>query len=189
MKKCLERILFMCVGGVLVLLGGTFLPQSEQVNAQNLNEQAIDTIICRNLKVVDDFGQVRVVLGTDEKGGFVFVNGKDANGKSVPVISISENQFGGSIHLLGKDRKSAAGMSIQQSLPGKYGGIIIVKNNHTPRHLMMNGVASIFADDQGGGFAIHNNQGNLVGRFGITDTGTGMLETRDKSGKQTRSLP
>ena len=29
MKKSLERILFFCVGGVLVLLGGAFLPQKK----------------------------------------------------------------------------------------------------------------------------------------------------------------
>ena len=168
----------MCVGGVLVLLGGTFLPQSEQVNAQNSSEQAIDTIICRNLKVVDDFGQVRVGLGSDEKGGFVIVVGKDKKGNPVPVITMTENEFGGTINVLGKGGKSAAGMSIQQSLPGKHGGLVIVKNNHSPRHAMMNGVASIYADDQGGGVAIHNNEGYPVGQFGITDTGTGMLENQ-----------
>ena len=58
MKKSLERVLFMCVGGVLVLLGGVFLPQNGQVNAQNTGEQVFGTIICRELKVVDAFRQV-----------------------------------------------------------------------------------------------------------------------------------
>ena len=88
MKKSLERILFMCVGGVLVLLGGTFLAQNEQVNAQNTDERVFDTIICRELKVVDALGQVRAGLGSDEKGGFVTVVGKDKKGISMSRTGI-----------------------------------------------------------------------------------------------------
>ena len=188
MRKSLERVLFMCVGGVLVLLGGTFLPQSKQVNAQNSSEQVIDTIMCRKLKVIDSFGQVRVGLGSDEIGGFVIIAGKDKRGNSVPVITIKENDLGGTISILGKGGKSAASLTIQESLPGKHGGLVIVKNNHSPRHAI-NGGAYIYADEQGGGVAIHNNDGRLVGQFGITGAGTGMLETRDKSGNLIRSLP
>ena len=148
------------------------------MNAQNSSEQAIDTIICRNLKVVDDFGQVRVGLGSDEKGGFVIVVGKDKKGNPVPVITMTENEFGGTINVLGKGGKSAAGMSIQQSLPGKHGGLVIVKNNHSPRHAMMNGVASIYADDQGGGVVIHNNEGILWDNLGLLIRERGCLKQR-----------
>ena len=41
MKKSLERVLFICVGGVLVLLGGVLLPHGEHVNAQNTSASSI----------------------------------------------------------------------------------------------------------------------------------------------------
>ena len=192
MKKSLERILFMCVGGVLVLLGGTFLAQNEQVNAQNTDERVFDTIICRELKVVDALGQVRAGLGSDEKGGFVTVVGKDKKGISMPVVAITENEYGGSIFILGKDRKSAAGLSIQEHLPGRFGGIMMVKNDESQPNIATNitrGAVSIHAAENGGGMAIFNNAGKNVLMLGVSNTGRGALLTGDKYGNETGSVP
>ena len=188
MKKSLERVLFMCVGGVLVLLGGAFFPQNGQVNAQNRGERVFDTIICRELKVVDALGQVRAGLGSDEKGGFVTVFGKDKRGIPTPIIAITENEHGGSILVMGKDKKSAAGLSIQESLPGKFGGIVTVKNDESSRNAI-GGAAYIYAAEYGGGLAILNNAGKNVGLFGASDVGGCLLFTKDKYGNKTGSVP
>ena len=192
MKKSLERVLFMCVGGVLVLLGGVFLPQNEQVNAQNTDEHAFGTIICRALKVVDALGQVRAGLGSDEKGGFVTVVGKDKMGIPMPVVAITENEYGGSVLIMGKDKKSAAGMSIQENLPGRFGGIMMVKNDESQPNIATNtikGAVSIHAAENGGGMAILNNAGKTVMMLGVSHTGSGMLLTGDKYGAETGSVP
>ena len=193
MKKSLERILFMCVGGMLVLLGGMFLPQGKQVNAQNTNEQVFGTIICRELKVVDAFGEVRAGIGSDADGGFVTVGSKDKIGRPTPVITLTENEYGGSIFVMGKDGKSAASLSIQEGLPGKFGGIVIVKNNEFPRNTLtrntLNGTAYIYAGEYGGGLAINNNAGKNVGMFGATDIGGCQLLTKDKYGNMTGNVP
>ncbi len=165
MKKSLERLLFMGVGGVLVLLGGVFLPQSKQVNAQDLSKRVIDTIVCKKLQVVDNLGNIRVGLGYDETGGFVAVTGKHKTGNFKPVIYITENNLGGSIHVFDKSGKGLAGLSIQESLPGKHGGIVIVKNNQSSRN-PMKGSAAIYADEDGGGVVIHNNEGHVVEQLG-----------------------
>ena len=188
MKKSLERVLFMCVGGVLVLLGGAFLPQSGPVEAQNTSEHVFDTIICRELKVVDAFGQVRAGLGSDEKGGFVSVFGKDKRGIRMPVVAITENEHGGSIFILGKDRKSAAGLSIQEHLPGRFGGIIMVKNDESQPNIT-SGALSIHAAENGGGIAIFNNAGKNVVMLGVSNTDGGALLTGDKYGNETGSVP
>ena len=65
----------------------------------------LTTIICRELKVVDAFGRGPCWLGSDEKGGFVTVFGKNKEGIHMPVVAITENEGGGSIFILGKDRK------------------------------------------------------------------------------------
>lgn len=192
MQKSLERVLFMCVGGVLVLLGGVFLPQSKNVNAQNTSERVFDTIICRELKVVDALGQVRAGLGSDEKGGFVTVFGKDKRGIRMPVIAITENEQGGSIYILGKDRKSAAGLSIQEHLPGRFGGIMMVKNDESQSNTITNfsrGAISIHAAENGGGIAIFNNAGKIVMMLGVSNTDSGTLLTGDKYGNETGSVP
>ena len=192
MKKSLERVLFMCVGGVLVLLGGVFLPQNEQVKAQNTDERVFGTIICRELKVVDALGQVRAGLGSDEKGGFVTVIGKDKRGILMPVVAITENEYGGSVLIMGKDKKSAAGMSIQESLPGRFGGIVVVKNDESQPNIatdIMRGSVSIHAVENGGGLAIFNNAGKTVVMLGVSNTGGGMLLTGDKYGNETGRVP
>ena len=188
MRKSLERVLFMCVGGVLVLLGGAFLPQNGQVNAQNRGERVFDTIICRELKVVDALGQVRAGLGSDGKGGFATIFGKDKRGIPTPVVAITENEYGGTILVMGKDGKSTAGLSIQESLPGKFGGIVAVKNDEST-HNFEGGAAYIYAAEYGGGFAIHNNAGKNVGMFGTSDIGGCLLFTKDKYGNMTGSVP
>ena len=188
MKKSLERVLFMCVGGVLVLLGGALLPQGKQVNAQNTNEQVFGTIICRGLKVVDAFGEVRAGIGSDAKGGFVTVVGKDKIGRLTPVITLTENEYGGTILVMGKDRNSAASLSIQEGLPGKFGGIVFVKNDESPRNVLK-GAVSIYAAEYGGGLAIYNNAGQDVGLLGANDIGGCQLLTKDKSGNMTGSVP
>ena len=192
MKKSLERVLFMCVGGVLVLLGGTLLPHGEQVSAQNTGEQVFGTIICRELKVVDALGRVRAGLGSDEKGGFVTVFGKDKRGIHMPIVAITENEYGGSILIMGKDRKSAAGLSIQEHLPGRFGGIVMVKNDESQPNITTNiirGAVSMHAAENGGGLVIHNNAGKSVGVFGANHTGGGVLLTGDKYGNETGRIP
>ena len=192
MKKSLERVLFMCIGGVLVLLGGMFSPQNKQVNAQNMDEHMFGTIICRELKVVDTLGQVRAGLGFDEKGGFVTVVGKNKRGHLTPVVALTENEYGGSIFVMGKNRKSAAGLSIQEHLPGRFGGIIIAKNDESRHNITSNiikGSVSIHAAENGGGLAIYNNEGKTVGLFGVNDIGSGVLLTGDKYGSETGTLP
>ncbi|MDE0682480.1 MAG: hypothetical protein OXI63_06150 [Candidatus Poribacteria bacterium] len=188
MKKSLERVLFMCVGSILVLLGGVFWPQDKQVNAQNTNEQVFGTIICRELKVVDALGEVRAGIGSDAKGGFVTVVGKDKIGRLTPVIMLTENEHGGSVLILGKDKKSAAGLSIQEHLPGRFGGIVTVKNDESPRNALK-GTAYIYAAEYGGGLAIYNNAGKNVGMFGATDIGSCHLLTKDKDGNMIGSVP
>ena len=192
MRKSLERVLFMCVGGVLVLLGGAFLPQNGQVNAQNRGERVFDTIICRELKVVDALGRVRAGLGSDEKGGFVTVFGKNKEGIHMPVVAITENEGGGSIFMLGKDRKSAVGLSIQEHIPGRFGGFIMVKNDESQYNSITNitrGAISIHAAENGGGVAVFNNAGNNVVILGVSNTGSGALRTGDKYGNETGSVP
>ncbi len=188
MQKSLERVLFMCIGGVLVLLGGVFLPHSKNLSAQNTSERVFDTIICRELKIVDALGQVRAGLGSDEKGGFVTVVGKNKKGMPTPVIALTENEYGGTILVMGKDGKSAASLSIQESLPGKFGGIVVVKNNESPRNAF-SGAAYIYAAEYGGGLAILNNAGKNVGLFGASDIGGCLLFTKDKYGNETGSVP
>ena len=192
MKKSLERVLFMYVGGVLVLLGGALLPHGEQVNAQNTGEQMFGTIICRELKVVDALGRIRAGLGFDEKGGFVTVIGKDKRGIHKPVVAITENEGGGSIFIIGKDGKSAVGLSIQEHIQGRFGGFIMVKNDESQYNSITNitkGAVSIHAAENGGGVAVFNNAGNNVVMLGVSNTGGGALLTGDKYGNETGSVP
>ena len=137
---------------------------------------------------MDAFGEVRAGIGSDAKGGFVTVVGKDKIGRLTPVITLTENEHGGSVLILGKDRKSVAGLSIQEHLPGRFGGIVTVKNDESPRNTP-NGTAYIYAAEYGGGLAINNNAGKNVGMFGATDIGGCQLLTKDKYGNMTDSVP
>lgn len=112
MKKSLERVLFMCVGGLLVLLGGVFLPQSEQVEAQNSDVQVFEMIKCRGVLVVDAAGEPKVVLSVGKDSGgvsvlnkageVVGVLGSSRNGRGVLTIAskdILDNRGVGSVHI------------------------------------------------------------------------------------------
>ena len=130
----------MCVGGVLVLLGGAFLPQSKQVNAQNTDERVFDTVICRELRVVDAFGQVRARLGSDDDGGFVVVWGKDkkrgafldgggltiANNEGKIVGMLQATEYSGGLTIFNNEGHPVGTLDVSNT----GGGVLFTRDKH-----------------------------------------------------------
>ena len=82
-----------------------------------------------------------------------------------------------------KDRKSAVDLSIQEHFSGRFGGIIMVKNDESQPNIT-SGAVSIHAAENGGGIVIFDNSGKTVGMFGVSNAGDVLL-TGDRYGNET----
>ena len=174
MMKSLERVLFIVVGGVLVLLGGIFFPQSSSVDAQN-TDGVFDTIVCRRLEVIGTNGKPSVLLVTDEQGGDLIIYnnagevvGIFGNNPNGGMLGISNN-VGENVGLLGTNDTGDGALGISNST-----GKLMVE---------------IGTDANGGGVRIFNNAAASVGKFGTFHTGDGLLIITDKYGNVTGSMP
>jgi len=125
-----QKLMYMGFGCLLTLAGYILACASNDIVAQSgVQDVTFGEITCRNLRVVDEKGNLGVALWTDEDGGAVYASGKD----------------GGSARLGNKGH--------------------------------------------GGEIAIWNKAGENVVQAGVTDTGEGVIVTRDKHGYPTDSLP
>lgn len=174
MMKSLERVLFLVVGGVLVLLGGAFFPQSSSVDAQN-TEGVFDTIVCRKLEVIGTNGKPSIPLATDEHGGDLIIHNNA--GKVVGIFGNNPN--GGMLGVANNVGKNVGILGANNTSDGALG----ISNNKGK--LMV----EIGTDANGGGMRIFNNAAASVGKFGTFHTGDGLLIITDKYGNITGSMP
>ena len=128
----------------------------------------------RNYPPATPIRTVDIEIGYSSKEGFVKVIGKD--GKSYSQLSIDE--YGGVVSARGKDGKGNASLAI-----GEYGGGVIAKGKDGKSEAQLN------INEYGGVLAIFNDSGQNCFHASITDIGSGIIETKDKSGNRTERLP
>ena len=92
-KESLCAVIGGCVGAVLTMMVCSFLP----LGAQSQSDGVFEEITCTGLKVVDAEGNIRVLLGTVERGGLVLIDAKE--GGSVLLFT---TKHGGRVEARGK---------------------------------------------------------------------------------------
>ena len=97
--KYREKLGYIALGGFLMLVGmltaGLFAP----LGAQNeVRDTEFGTITCRHIDVVDEEGNLRVMLGTIGTKGLVSVLGKDFR----VVAEMNSHEHGGAVIVRGK---------------------------------------------------------------------------------------
>ena len=101
-----EKFRYMAFGGALVFLGMV----GAMMSPLTAEKDKFGEIECTRLTVVDADGKTRVLLTTDEDGGFVYAFGKD--GQSAASLGIGEH--GGYVYAHGKDVKSGVSLRVDE---------------------------------------------------------------------------
>ena len=144
--------LFTIVGYILASLGG-----GDTTHAQK-DEQVLDEIVCRKLKIVNAAGKEVALIGATKDGGIMNVS--NAAGKE--VMSIGADKEGGGIAV-----RNAAGKGVITIVATEDGGGIAVRNTAGKE------VAGIGATEDGGFIAVLNAAGKGVARIVATEDGSG----------------
>ena len=119
-------------------------------------------------------GETGVVLNTDVNGGNVSIAGK--NGKSGVLLNTDIN--GGNIAVA--DKNGILGVVLDISSDG--GSVSVTGKNGK--------IGTVLEPDKNGGaMAIFNNGGQNVLQIGVTHTGGGAVNTKDKFGYITGNVP
>lgn len=139
---------FMALGSVFTIFGVLFtIGLLPSVTAQRYNFQ---DIVCTSLSVVDENGEARLRLNTDEYGGRVGVLGKDGKSKAYMII----DKYGGYVAAQGKDGESAATLQFEDT----YKPRINIFKKGEPK-------ASMAIDVNGNGIVAIFDKNNFRARF------------------------
>lgn len=72
---------------------------------------------------------------------------------------------------------------LRLAMTDEFGGTVLIAGEGKQGSVLLS------TDEYGGGIAIFNNAGKIVGQFSVSDIGSGLLNTRDKHGYKTGSVP
>ncbi len=196
MKKNLEKVMYMGIGAVIALLSFSFGNiHRDTANAQG-EAPIVDLIRCRRLEIVNADGLNKVILSSDEQGGSVDVRTEDNKGGAF----LSANEYGGAVGIGGKEEKGIAllynhkdsaimdfyggeSQKLRLMMTDEFGGNVLIFGKDEQSGVFLR------TDKYGGGIGILNKSGKVVGKFSVSDIGGGMLNTRDKHGYKTGSVP
>lgn len=134
-------------------------------------------------------------LGISTHGGSVSVRTEDDKGGA----ALGANEDGGAVGISGKEGKIALlyndkngvlmdfygreDQRLSLAMTDKFGGTVLISGEGEQ------GGVFLSTDEYGGSISILNNVGKIVGQFSVSDIGSGMLNTRDKHGYKTGSVP
>lgn len=193
-----QKIAYMAIGCLFTLAGyflatlgaGGFTPHN--ASAQADDEQVIDEIVCKVLKIVDDNNEIVAAVGDLGAFGSALVI-RNSAGKSVAALGVDENDHGfltirqkagntfaaklhetedgeGMLAVSNKAGESIAALGVFDN----DGGILVISNKAGEP------IARIQANRDGdGGLLIYNKAGEPVIELGSTDDG-GRLRILNK---------
>ena len=178
MKQRSDKLMYMCVGAIIAFTAYMLGNLNESTNAQPQSQlPVIDKIVVRQLEIVDAQGNVIAIMGKRDLavGMADILRVYDRTGKS--VIALGQNANGGLVAVFGKEGKSRASLGIDTD-----GGVVDVFGKE-------GGQALLLTDKNGGTIATFNKDNRNVLQIGVTHTGGGVINTKDKFGYTTGSLP
>ena len=178
----------------------------------------MDKIVVRQLEVVDANGNTIAVLGKRDLplGMADILRVYDGAGKS--IILLAQGPDGGMVHVFDKEGKNSsaslgisANAGVVQAIDEAgsravlQGGAVVVHGKDGKSGVVLDtdvngGKVSVFSKNgktgtglgvgkNGGQMAIFNNGGQDVLQIGVTDTGGGAVNTKDKLGYITGTMP
>ena len=170
--KYREKLGYIVLGGVLMLVGmlaaGLFSP----LGAQSRSKGNFDVITCRVLRVVNSDGKGQVTLSTFENNAFVSVHDKDGE---VMVMMSATEEYGGDIRVFGKNKKAEARMDTTEK-GGRFR--VIGKDGKSEASMRLN--------ELGGEVAVCGKDGRTgaVAIMGITPFFGGTILVTNEDGKK-----
>ena len=144
-----QKLTYMLIGSLFTLagyffasLGGSAL---QTTHAQQNEKEVIDEIVCRKIKIVNETGKLRAVVGYNDNGGLVVISNNE--GRRVVDLSVTQ----GSTHL---------------GIVGGEGEVSIYRNAGDPRVKPIRTV-SLGTDSYGNGTVeVYNKAGLFSGVMG-----------------------
>lgn len=171
----------MALGSFFTIIGLLLSPVTAQ-------KDKFDTIQCKRLEVVDDDGEARVIIDTNEHGGEVAIYGKggllrqlwlgvhehggivSVRGKEKGIVMMRINEHGGSVAAHGNYGKGTASMGTNER-----GGYVRAIGKGE-------GAAVMGIDEHGGRVSAGGKDGKGTASMGTNEYGNGGVITYDKNG-------
>ena len=192
--KTIERLSFMVLGGVLVLVGMCFSPFLP-LTAQN---DRFGYITCAGLRVVDQEDNELVHLSTDEDGGNLVVRSIDDTGRiNGRSVALGIGDYGGSVYVWGNYGSSVnlnasehgglisvadknADLLARLGVTGEDGSIAVFRRDGKP-------LVRVDDNEHGGRIVVFSKDGKSEARIGIDEHG-GRATVFGKDGNSQAAL-
>lgn len=187
--KYREKLGYIALGGVLMLVGMLTASWCLPLGAQN--EAIIEEIICKRIRVVNEYGTTGIVLDTTERGGLIDLRGERGKGA---FMGVSEN--GGIVHVRGEGTEWTVksvdeyGYVIQPKKGSRVASMGIIKEGGYHSVSGKGGKGAFVAVDKYGGMVSVFGKGNGGARvmLWVNDFGSGSVNTWDKNGNSLARL-
>lgn len=167
-KERMYAVIGGCVGAVLTMFVGAFLPVGAQSESENFGK-----ITCSELRVVNAAGQTRALINYDEYGGDFQVFGKDYARRGSSYVAMGIDPDGRGLFAV-SSVEVPVGVTIGVD---DNGGRVSVWGDDK------SGSATIQVDAYGGRFNAYgkgSNKGQAA--IGVNEYGNGAVSTWDKNG-------
>ncbi len=218
MKKQLERLMFIGIGGLIAII--SFSIGNTEKNTAKAQDEApiVDIIRCRELQVLDKKGNKRISLSLDGDGdtAYVILREKDESINGMFYASehgsdlVLDPGDSHKIHLA--TDKVSSGISLgngansirlstfdglgsfvwvhaKSTIPGVFQSGMELHAHSNGAHVDVEERVRLESKNNVAQVAIFNKASKKVGAFAVIDDGSGILVTGDKQGKSTGTVP
>ncbi len=158
-----RNLIYIALGAAIMFLG---MSNTRRPNA------TFDTVKCKQLRIVDEEGNARVIITTDDKGGIIGVYDKDRE-TSTHQVGLLIGEHGGAIAVTGKN-------GAINLLTSEKGGVFTIDDRDDSTKV------TLYSYEDSGGISVG---GKDKGDIGVSLHGRGTIHTYDKDGNVTGSLP
>ena len=170
-----QKLTFMALGSILTLAGYLLATLAGEGTAQSETDKItyFDTIVCRELAVVNAERKPAVIIAATTDGGSLGISSPT---KSGPAITLSAASHGGLLAFNNGDMYPAITIGIGEE--SREGSIVI-------RSKTRKGALKLHVNEYGGDMSIFGNDNRHRVRLGINERGHGSINVWDKNGFRT----
>ena len=161
-----HKLGYMCIGCLFTIAGYIIASLGGMTTHAQQNEQVIDEIVCRKLKVVNAAGKEVAIIAATKYGGGIYVFNEAEIGLPVVVIRADKDGYG---TMSVANRRGWRVATLGRNKEGH--GNIGVLNSAGEE------VATLGANKDGGGIVVRNAAGKEVVGIGTDKDGDGLIQS------------